>query len=120
MSTASSGSSPRTCCPRAASPRDVDEPCIVVLGAGPDAASAFEHEQVALLAGAELATPEDTRLRVLGGRLCFDGRRVDVVYRRTDGDALRGRDGALTNVARLLAEPWMEGRLGLGNGFRTG
>jgi uncharacterized circularly permuted ATP-grasp superfamily protein len=105
---------------RAAAPRDVDDPCIVVLSEGPGAGTAFEHEQVALLAGAELATPDDRRLSVLDGRLCFDGRRVDVVYRRTDADGMRGRDGALTPAARLLVEPWLGGRLGLVNGFGTG
>lgn len=105
---------------RAAAPRDVEEPCVVVLGEGPGAATAFEHEQVALLTGAELATPDDERLRMLGGRLCFDGRRVDVVYRRTDGDRMRRADGAPTTVARLLAESWLEGRLGLVNAFGTG
>lgn len=53
-----------------------------------------------------------------GGR----GRRlpVDVLYRRCGEDRLRDDDGRRTNVAALLVEPWLEGRLGVINAFGTG
>ena len=105
---------------RAAAPAPDREPFVVVLGAEPGTATAWEHEQAALCIGAELVALGDLRLRVRGDWLWFDGRPVDVVYRRTDGDALRGEGGERARVAELLAGPWLAGTLGIVNGFGTG
>jgi uncharacterized circularly permuted ATP-grasp superfamily protein len=105
---------------RAAAPPGVEDPVVVVLSDGRSTGTGWEHEQVAMWIGAELVTPGDQRLRVRNGRLLCGTQPVDVVYRRTDIDGLRGDDGAPTDVARLLAEPWLGGRLGLVNGFGTG
>ncbi|MEA2150581.1 MAG: hypothetical protein QOD69_2411 [Solirubrobacteraceae bacterium] len=103
---------------RQAAPAGAGDPFVVVLTSAGGTGASWEHEQIAELAGAQLVTPADLRLR--GGRLLAGGRAVDVVYRRTDEDTLHGDDGELTEVARLLLEPWLDGRLGLVNAFGTG
>ena len=52
----------------------------------------------------------------------IDGRsrRLDVVYRRTSEDRLRGPDGRPTDVGRVLEEPWRRGQVGLVNAFGAG
>jgi uncharacterized circularly permuted ATP-grasp superfamily protein len=106
---------------RDGAPDGVDDPFAVVLTDG--TAAGWEHEQIAQLAGAQLATLDDlfTREGELRARTP-DGteRRVDVVYRRTDVDTLRDDAGEPTAVARLLLEPWLDGRVGLVNAFGTG
>jgi uncharacterized circularly permuted ATP-grasp superfamily protein len=106
---------------RDAAPEGIDDPFAVVLTDG--TAAGWEHEQIARLAGAQLATLDDllTRDGELRARTP-DGaeRRVDVVYRRTNVDSLRDDAGEPTAVARLLLEPWLNGRLGLVNAFGTG
>jgi uncharacterized circularly permuted ATP-grasp superfamily protein len=103
---------------RAAAPAGTGDPHVVVLSAGPGTATAWEHEQIAELAGAQLVTTDDLHLH--DGRLFAAERPVDVVYRRTDADTLRDDDGELTRVAQLLVEPWLDGRLGLVNAFGAG
>jgi len=124
---------------RDAAPAGVDDPFTVVLSDGPGTVSSWEHEQVARLAGAQLVTLDDLRLR--DGRLLArtpDGgehggrqgdawprrqggtRRVDVVYRRSDADRLHDAAGEPTASARLVLEPWLAGRLGIVNAFGTG
>jgi uncharacterized circularly permuted ATP-grasp superfamily protein len=97
------------------------EPSIVVLTES--GAAGFEHETVASWLGVPLVGLED--LVVRDGDVCFpdaDGRlrRVDVVYRRTDTEALRDSTGAPTEVARALLEPWLNGRVAVVNPFGTG
>ena len=101
----------------------VADPFAVVLSDGPGTATAWEHEQIARLTGAQPVTLDDLRLR--DGWLLARGqdgrtRRVDVVYRRADEDALRDERGEPTAIAPLLLEPWLAGRLGLVNAFGTG
>jgi uncharacterized circularly permuted ATP-grasp superfamily protein len=108
---------------RAAAPAGRREPVVVVLTDGPANSAHYEHRESARRLGATLATLDDLvrdgdALRVRRG----DGTRprVDVVYRRTDEDAVRHGDGALTPVARVLLEPWLRGEIGLVNAFGTG
>ena len=101
----------------------VADPYAVVLSDGPGTPTAWEHEQIARLADAQLVTLDDLQLR--GGWLVARGedgstRRVDVVYQRSDEDALRDEQGEPTPIARMLLEPWLAGRLGLVNAFGTG
>ncbi len=108
---------------RAAAPPGVEDPVLVVVTDGPDNVAYYEHEQVARRTGALLATLAD---------LCDDGERVsvrlpggerrpvDVVYRRTNEDALRDAGGEPTDIAQMLLEPWLSGRIGLVNGFGNG
>jgi uncharacterized circularly permuted ATP-grasp superfamily protein len=108
---------------RDAAPAGVTDPYVVVLSDGPATGTAWEHEQIARLAGAQLVTLDDLRLHDgwLHARLPGGGtQRVDVVYRRSDEDWLRDEQGEPTAIARLLLEPWLAGRLGLVNAFGTG
>ena len=108
---------------RAATPEGCEEPLVVVVGDGPDNSAHYEHARAAELLGAHLVTPadlaragDDLHVRLRDGT----SRRVDVVYRRTDQDDVRGDDGELTEVAALLLEPWLRGRIGLVNAFGNG
>ncbi len=107
----------------AAAPEDRADPCVVVLGDGAHNSARYEHRQAAERLGARLATPTDLERDGDGLRVRLrDGawQTVDVVYRRTDDDRVRGDDGELTEVAALLLEPWLGGRIGLVNAFGTG
>ena len=108
---------------RAAAPAGCAEPSIVIVTDGPDNVAWYEHEQVARRLGAPLATLADladdgerVRVRLTDG----SSAPVDVVYRRTNDDALRDPRDAPTAEARALLEPWLEGRIGLVNGFGCG
>lgn len=99
------------------------EPSIMVLTDGPQNVAYFEHEQVSRRLQVVLGTLGD--LVDDGERMGVrmpDGttRPVDVVYRRTDEDRVCGDDGELTDIAKVLLEPWLEGRIGLVNGFGNG
>ncbi len=107
----------------AAAPPGCDAPLVVVLGEGPGSSAHYEHARASELLGGHLVTLADLALadgdvhvRLPGGA----AHRVDVVYRRTDDDRVRGDDGALTDVAALLLEPWLDGRIGLVNAFGNG
>jgi uncharacterized circularly permuted ATP-grasp superfamily protein len=107
----------------AAAPPGGDPRTAVVLTDGPPNSAYYEHAQAARRLGLALVTAADLQLR--DGRLVRKARRgrlvpVDVVYRRCDEDRMRGDDGEPTEVASLLAGPWLEGRLGLVNAFGTG
>ena len=108
---------------RAAAPPGRRDPTVVLLADGPHNSARYEHVEVARRIGATLATLDD--LVRDGDALCVRGddgraRRVDVVYRRTDDDALRAQDGEPTPLARVLLEPWCSGEIGLVNAFGNG
>jgi uncharacterized circularly permuted ATP-grasp superfamily protein len=108
---------------RDAAPAGVEEPLVVVLSEGPCTATAWEHEQIARLTGAQLATVDDLLVRDGWLLACAPGgrtRRVDVVHRRCEEDGLRDAEGEPTALARLLLGPWLDGRLGIVNAFGTG
>jgi uncharacterized circularly permuted ATP-grasp superfamily protein len=88
----------------------VGQPRCVVLTDGPGNSAHWEHRWAAEQLGIALVEPRDLALR--GDRLHHGGRPVDVVYRRTDADALD------TDVGRLL-RPAL-GTLGLVNAFGSG
>jgi uncharacterized circularly permuted ATP-grasp superfamily protein len=75
---------------RAAAPRGVSDPCIVVLTPGAYNSAYFEHAWVARAMGVELVEGRD--LVCSGGvvrmRSTTGERRVDVIYRRVDDDFL--------------------------------
>ncbi len=109
---------------RAAAPSGSgSDPLIVLLSDGPGNVAFYEHANLAGTLGIPLVTVGDLELAddVLSARI--DGsapRRVDVVYRRTDEDRVRGDDGAWTAIARLLVPPWLAGTIGLVNAFGNG
>ena len=108
----------------AAVPAGGDPGAAAVLSDGPQSSSAYyEHAEVARRLGIAIVTPAELHVergrlvrRVRGGRR----RPVDVLYRRCDEDRLRDGDGNPTAIAELLAEPWLDGRLGIINAFGTG
>jgi uncharacterized circularly permuted ATP-grasp superfamily protein len=108
---------------RAVAPPGAREPCIVVLTDGEDNVAYYEHREAAARLGALLLTPSDLfrEGNALRFRLC-DGstRAADVIYRRTDEDRIRDEEGELTEVARVLLEPWLSGSIGLVNAFGNG
>jgi uncharacterized circularly permuted ATP-grasp superfamily protein len=108
---------------RSAAPADHPHPCVVVLTDGPGNVAYYEHAQAASRLDALLVTPADLVREGDGIAVVLaDGTRqmVDVVYRRTDEDRVRDEDGELTDVARILLGPWLDGRVGLVNAFGNG
>jgi uncharacterized circularly permuted ATP-grasp superfamily protein len=103
---------------------DDGPPMTVVLTDGPGSPAHFEHATAARWLDAPLVTVRE--LQRHGSELWLrpgaqrPGRRIAVVYRRSDEDTLRGPDGAPTRAAELLLGPWLAGRLALVAGFGTG
>ena len=91
----------------------------VLLTDGPGNAAWYEHGVLAEMGELRLTHPDE--LVVVGDRLALrDGRRVQVVYRRTNADRLRDDDGRLTAVGELLWPALRAGTVGLVNAFGTG
>ena len=107
---------------RAAAPPGRADPLMAVLTDGPADTARWEHRTVAdrlglaLVGIADLAVADDGLYATIDGR----SRRLDVVYRRTSEDRLRGPDGRPTDVGRVLEEPWRRGQVGLVNAFGAG
>src|SRR3954468_14546208 len=96
-----------------------DQPGIaVMLSDGPSNSAWYEHRELAELAELRMTRLEE--LVVRDGRLLLrDGRRVQVIYRRTDEDMLRGPDGALTAVGEVLLPALSAGTVSTVNAFGT-
>jgi carboxylate-amine ligase len=91
----------------------------VMLSDGPANSAWYEHRELAELA--ELRLTRLDELVTERGRLALrDGRRVQVVYRRTDEDRLRGPDGRLTPLGEALLPALREGTVSTVNAFGTG
>ena len=98
---------------RAVAPGDGDGDLhIVVLTDGENNSAYYEHEWIAAELGVPLVLPG--QLEVRDDTVHLDGRRVDVVYRRTDADRID------TPVGKLLLEPLLAGNVGIANAFGTG
>jgi len=91
----------------------------ILLTDGPANPAFYEHRELA-----ELAELRLTRLDELvadGDRLVLtDGRRVQVVYRRTNSDRLRGDDGAPTPVGERLERALRAGTISVVNAYGVG
>ena len=100
----------------------VDEPRMVLLCEGREAAAWWEHDLLGRELGAPAITLADVERR--GNRLIawVDGRPqgVDVVYQRTDEDRFTGPDGRLTAVGEALLEPCRAGTLACVNAPGSG
>ena len=108
---------------RAAPPDAGDDPLVVLLTDGPTNFAHYEHTRLAAAIGAPLATLD--QLQTDGERVFLHGsdgarRPVDVVYRRTDEDRIRDRDGEMTAIGQTLVPAWLAGNLGLVNAFGNG
>jgi uncharacterized circularly permuted ATP-grasp superfamily protein len=106
----------------AAPPGAPDEPRMVLLCEGREAAAWWEHDLLGRALGAPAVTLADVERR--GNRLTawIDGRPqgVDVVYQRTDEDRFTGPDGRLTAVGEALLEPCRAGTLACVNAPGSG
>ncbi len=110
---------------RRVAPAGVAEPRAVVLTDGAASVAYYEHAWLAGRLGVPLVTLAELEPGPGGGlrRRDADGRAhaVHAVYRRTDSDLVHRADGrSLTPVAAALIQPWVDGQLGLVNGFGTG
>lgn len=107
------------------SPRDIDEPEIVVLTPGIYNSAYFEHAYLAQQMGAELVVGDDlivqddncVYMRTINGL-----NRVDVIYRRIDDDFI---DPEVFNPESTLGVPglmraWKAGNVGLANAPGSG
>jgi uncharacterized circularly permuted ATP-grasp superfamily protein len=108
---------------RDAAPEGVDEPFVALLSDGPSNSAWWEHGQVASALSIPLLAPGD--LSVHRGRVHAElgggnTRAVDVLYRRTDEDRLRTKDGKATWLAELLLEPVRSGTVSVVNPFGSG
>jgi uncharacterized circularly permuted ATP-grasp superfamily protein len=107
---------------RAAAPGGREDPLIALLTDGPANSAWWEHRTIAdrlrlaLVGIADLEVADDGLYARIDGR----PRRLDVVYRRTSEDRLRGEDGRPTDVGGALEEPWLRGQIGLVNAFGAG
>ena len=96
------------------------EGAVVILGREPGNIVWWELEQLSGLTGWPLVGIDDVAQR--GERLVLraDGAPVDVIWRRTNEDRLRGDDGRPTPLGRLLLEPLRAGTVRVMNAFGTG
>ena len=91
----------------------------VLLSDGPSNSAWFEHVELAELGEIRLARLDE--LIADGDRLALrDGRRVQVVYRRTNEDRLRDDTGELTPVGERLLPALRAGTVAMVNAFGTG
>jgi len=107
---------------RDAAPSGVADPLVVILSDGPQNTAWWEHRQIARALEVPLLTPSSffcANGRV-HARIDGDTRAVDVVYRRTDEDRLRDRDGGATWIADLLLEPVRRGTVAVVNPLGCG
>ena len=105
---------------RAALLEEAGDASVVILGREPDNIVWWELEQLSQMTGWPLLAVDD--LAVRGDRLVqrADGSPVDVVWRRTNEDRLRGDDGTPTALGRLLLEPLHAGSVRVLNALGTG
>jgi uncharacterized circularly permuted ATP-grasp superfamily protein len=105
-----------------AAPAGVDEPRMVILSEGPEAAAFWEHQRLARELCAPVVALDDLERR--DGRLVawLDGRprAVDVVYVRTDEDRFSGEDGTPTAIGEALLEPAAAGKVAVVNAPGSG
>jgi uncharacterized circularly permuted ATP-grasp superfamily protein len=92
----------------------------VILGREPGNIVWWELEQLSHLTSWPLVGLDDLAQR--DGRVVLrdDGSPVDLVWRRTNEDRLRGDDGKLTALGSLLLEPLRRGAVRVLNAFGTG
>jgi uncharacterized circularly permuted ATP-grasp superfamily protein len=103
-------------------PSGVDDPQLVTLCEGPEAAAWWEHQRMARELCAPAVTLADLEHR--DGRLVawLDGRAraVDVVYHRTDEDRFTSPDGSATALGQALLGPCSRGTLSCVNAPGSG
>ena len=108
---------------RAIAPEGREDPTVVVLSSGPDAAGWYEHERIAR----ELGVPVVTLDQLEGGdddelQAEVNGRstRIDVVYQRTDEDRFTNEEGEPTALGAALLGPCRSGKVACVNAPGSG
>lgn len=93
---------------------------VVILGREPGNIVWWELDELSRMTGWPLVGIDDLEDR--DGRLVLreDGSQVDVVWRRTNEDRLRGDDGRLTALGSVLLEPLRAGAVRVINALGTG
>jgi carboxylate-amine ligase len=96
------------------------EGCAVLLTDGPRNGAYWEHRRLTEAMDVPLVTPAELRRRGTTLVLSTSGEAVGAIYRRTDEERLRRRDGTLTALGELLLPAVRAGSVGLLNAFGTG
>ncbi len=98
---------------------DLPDPVVAVLGDGPRGGIPWEIDQLGEMAGAPVVLPSDLVTR--GDALALpDGRRVDLLWRRTSEERLTDDHGRLNELGELLDRPLRAGTVTVVNAFGTG
>jgi uncharacterized circularly permuted ATP-grasp superfamily protein len=93
---------------------------VVILGREPNNIVWWELEHLSQMTGWPLVGIDDLARREGRVVLREDGSTVDVVWRRTNEDRVRGDDGRLTALGSVLLEPLRDGTVRVLNAFGTG
>lgn len=104
-------------------PEGVERPAVALLSDGPSNSAWYEHRTLAAALDIPVVRPEDLTTsdgRVYMRREPGAARQLDVIYRRTDEDRLRGDDYEPTWLAEKLLEPLLAGNVAVVNPFGTG
>jgi uncharacterized circularly permuted ATP-grasp superfamily protein len=98
---------------------DVPDPVVAVLGDGPRSAVSWEIDRFGELVGAPVVLPGQLNAR--GDHLELpDGRRVDLLWRRTSEERLTDDDGEPNDLGDLLLPALRAGTVTVVNAFGTG
>ncbi|WNV73569.1 circularly permuted type 2 ATP-grasp protein [Geodermatophilus sp. DSM 44513] len=98
---------------------DVPDPVVAVLGDGPRSAVAWEIDRFGEMVDAPVVLP--AQLAARGDALVLpDGRRVDLLWRRTSEERLTDDDGRPNELGELLLGPLRAGTVTVVNAFGTG
>jgi carboxylate-amine ligase len=98
---------------------DVPDPVVAVLGDGPRSAVAWEIDRLGEMVDAPVVLP--AQLTARGEDLLLpDGRRVDLLWRRTSEERLTDDDGRPDELGELLLGPLRAGTVTVVNAFGTG
>ncbi|SFT89747.1 Uncharacterized conserved protein, circularly permuted ATPgrasp superfamily [Geodermatophilus amargosae] len=98
---------------------DVPDPVVAVLGDGPRSSVAWEIDRLGEMVDAPVLLA--AQLSVRGDALVLpDGRRVDLLWRRTSEERLTDDDGRPNELGELLLGPLRAGTVTVVNAFGTG
>ncbi|HJX42900.1 MAG TPA: circularly permuted type 2 ATP-grasp protein, partial [Geodermatophilus sp.] len=95
------------------------DPVVAVLGDGPRGGVPWEIDRLGEMAGAPVVLPEQLAARG-DGLVLPDGRRVDLLWRRTSEERLTDDDGRPNELGEVLAGPLRAGTVTVVNAFGTG
>ena len=98
---------------------DLPDPVVAVLGDGPRSSVPWEIDRFGEMVGAPVVLP--SQLTARGEDLLLpDGRRVDLLWRRTSEERLTGDDGRPNELGEVLLPALRAGTVTVVNAFGTG